>query len=143
MRIRVAGLLMVNNSILMVEHIKNGKTYWLLPGGGVNIGEEVKTALQRELKEELNLKCGINDLLFVVESLSARGDHIIQPTYRIEAENINEIELGVDKRVAAFDFFDQNKMASIVIYPDIKDELREYLNNEKISKKYFTKKWID
>ncbi len=143
MRIRVAGLLMVNNSILMVEHIKNGKTYWLLPGGGVNIGEEVKTALQRELKEELNLKCGVNDLLFVVESLSARGDHIIQPTYRIEAENINEIELGVDKRVAAFDFFDQNKMASIVIYPDIKDELREYLNNEKISKKYFTKKWID
>lgn len=143
MGIRVAGLLRVNNSILMVEHIKNGKTYWLLPGGGVNIGEEVKTALQRELKEELNLKCGVNDLLFVVESLSARGDHIIQPTYRIEAENINEIELGVDKRVAAFDFFDQNKMASIVIYPDIKDELREYLNNEKISKKYFIKKWID
>jgi ADP-ribose pyrophosphatase YjhB (NUDIX family) len=143
MGIRVAGLLRVNNSILMVEHIKNGKTYWLLPGGGVNIGEEVKTALQRELKEELNLKCGVNDLLFVVESLSARGDHIIQPTYRIEAENINEIELGVDKRVAAFDFFDRNKMASIVIYPDIKDELREYLNNEKISKKYFIKKWID
>ncbi len=143
MGIRVAGLLRVNNSVLMVEHIKNGKTYWLLPGGGVNIGEEVKTALQRELKEELNLKCGVNDLLFVVESLSARGDHIIQPTYRIEAENINEIELGVDKRVAAFDFFDQNKMASIVIYPDIKDELREYLNNEKISKKYFIKKWID
>jgi len=143
MGIRVAGLLRVNNSILMVEHIKNGKTYWLLPGGGVNIGEEVKTALQRELKEELNLKCGVNDLLFVVESLSARGDHIIQPTYRIEAENINEIELGVDKRVVAFDFFDQNKMASIVIYPDIKDELREYLNNEKILKKYFIKKWID
>lgn len=143
MRIRVAGLLMVNNSILMVEHIKNGKTYWLLPGGGVNIGEEVKTALQRELKEELNLKCGINDLLFVVESLSARGDHIIQPTYRIETENIDGIELGVDKRVTAFDFFDQNKITSIVIYPDIKDELREYLNNEKISKKYFIKKWID
>ena len=143
MGIRVAGLLRVNNSVLMVEHIKNGKTYWLLPGGGVNIGEEVKTALQRELKEELNLKCGVNDLLFVVESLSARGDHIIQPTYRIEAENINEIELGVDKRVAAFDFFDRNKMASIVIYPDIKDELREYLNNEKISKKYFIKKWLD
>ncbi len=143
MRIRVAGLLRVNNSALMVEHIKNGKTYWLLPGGGVNIGEEVKTALQRELKEELNLKCGVNDLLFVVESLSARGDHVIQPTYIIEAENINEIELGVDKRVVAFDFFDQNKMASIVIYPDIKDELREYLNNEKISKKYFIKKWLD
>ena len=143
MGIRVAGLLRVNNSVLMVEHIKNEKTYWLLPGGGVNIGEEVKTALRRELKEELNLKCAVNDLLFVVESLSARGGHVIQPTYIIEAENINEIELGVDKRVVAFDFFDQNKMASIVIYPDIKDELREYLNNEKISKKYFIKKWLD
>jgi ADP-ribose pyrophosphatase YjhB (NUDIX family) len=143
MRIRVAGFLNKNNTILMVEHFKEGKAYWLLPGGGVKLGENAETALKRELKEELNLDCSVNDLLFVVESYNDRGDHIIQPTYLIETGDIDLMAHGSDKRIKDFAFLDQDKIASSVIYPDIKQELKEYLVSKKINKRYIYKKWID
>ncbi len=143
MRVRVAGFLKVNSTVLMVEHFKEGKAYWLLPGGGVNLGESAKTALKRELKEELNLDCSVNDLLFVVESYNNRGDHIIQPTYLIETGDIDLLAPGADKRVKDFAFLDQDKITSRVIYPDIKQELKEYLVSKKINKRYIYKKWID
>ena len=127
----------------MVKHFKDEKAYWLLPGGGVNLGESAETALKRELKEELNLDCSVNDLLFVVESYNNRGDHIIQPTYLIETGNIELLAPGTDKRIKDFAFLDQDKIASAVIYPDIKQELNEYLVSKKIIKRYIYKKWID
>ena len=143
MRVRVAGFLKINDTVLMVEHIKEGKAYWLLPGGGVNLGEDAENALKRELKEELNLDCCVNELLFVVESQNDRGDHIIQPTYLIETANIDLLERGSDRRVKDFAFFDRDRIVSSVIYPDIKQELSDYLVSRKINKRYFYKKWID
>ena len=143
MRVRVAGFLKVNSTVLMVEHYKEGKAYWLLPGGGVNLGENAETALKRELKEELSLDCSVNDLLFVVESHTNNGDHIIQPTYLVETGNIDSLTRGSDKRIKGFAFLDQDKIDSSVIYPDIKQELKEYLVSIKINKRYIYKKWID
>ena len=143
MRVRVAGFLKVNSTVLMVEHYKEGKAYWLLPGGGVNLGENAETALKRELKEELSLDCSVNDLLFVVESCSNNGDHIIQPTYLVETGNIDSLARGSDKRIKGFAFLGQDKIDSSVIYPDIKQELKEYLVSIKINKRYIYKKWID
>ena len=127
----------------MVEHFKEGKVYWLLPGGGVDLGENVKTALIRELKEELNLDCSVKDLLFVAESYNNRGDHIIQPTYLVETGDIDFLSPGTDKRIKDFAFLDQSKIDSCVIYPDIKQELKEYLVSKKVNKRYIYKKWID
>jgi len=54
-RIRVSALLRWEARILLCRHEKGGKEYWLLPGGGVNSGESLVDALQRELTEEVGL----------------------------------------------------------------------------------------
>ena len=54
-RVRVAGILIENNKILLIEHLKKNKKYWLVPGGGVDWGESTAEALIREYKEETNL----------------------------------------------------------------------------------------
>ena len=54
-RLRVSALLRWNDGLLLCRHEKPGKEYWLLPGGGVNAGESLVDALDRELAEELGL----------------------------------------------------------------------------------------
>lgn len=54
-RIRVSALLRWQDRILLCRHEKPGKEYWLLPGGGVDSGESLVDALQRELLEEVGL----------------------------------------------------------------------------------------
>jgi ADP-ribose pyrophosphatase YjhB (NUDIX family) len=55
-RIRVSALLRWQGRILLCRHEKPGKEYWLLPGGGVDSGESLVDALQRELHEEVGLQ---------------------------------------------------------------------------------------
>ncbi|HET9545393.1 MAG TPA: NUDIX domain-containing protein, partial [Gaiellaceae bacterium] len=54
-RIRVSALLRREGRILLCRHEKPGREYWLLPGGGVNLGESLADALQRELTEEVGI----------------------------------------------------------------------------------------
>jgi ADP-ribose pyrophosphatase YjhB (NUDIX family) len=54
-RIRVSALLRWEDRILLCRHEKPGKEYWLLPGGGVNVGESLVDALHRELFEEVGI----------------------------------------------------------------------------------------
>ena len=55
-RIRVAALIRRGDSVLLCNHTKLGRSYWLLPGGGVEEGESLHEALLRELDEECSLR---------------------------------------------------------------------------------------
>lgn len=68
-RIRVAVVIVQDGKILLCQHEKNNRRYWLIPGGGVEFGETVAEAGARELKEEAGLDVQIGDLIFVQESI--------------------------------------------------------------------------
>jgi 8-oxo-dGTP diphosphatase len=57
-RVRVAALIRRGDSVLLLRHQKGTKSYWLLPGGGVEEGETLEQALARELAEE----CALTDV---------------------------------------------------------------------------------
>ena len=86
--IRVAGLLVHEGRIFMVEQGRGDERYWLLPGGGVQFGETLSDALRRELQEELGLRVGVQRLLAIVESISPEPDyakHVVHLIFEISA----------------------------------------------------------
>ena len=71
-RIRVSAILRWQNRILLCRHEKGERSYWLLPGGGVNSGESLVAALHRELLEEVGLRdeLPVEGPVAIVDSIS-------------------------------------------------------------------------
>lgn len=55
MRINVRAVIFNENNIALIYREKQGKTYYTLPGGGVEDDELLSHAVIREVKEELGL----------------------------------------------------------------------------------------
>jgi ADP-ribose pyrophosphatase YjhB (NUDIX family) len=53
-RLSIKGIILNDaGEILFVK--ESGRDWWDLPGGGMDHGEDIKTAITREMKEEVNL----------------------------------------------------------------------------------------
>jgi ADP-ribose pyrophosphatase YjhB (NUDIX family) len=65
---RVRGLLITpGGDLLTIRRIRPGEDpYWVLPGGGVEDGEELEAALVRELREEAAATAEIHSLLHIL-----------------------------------------------------------------------------
>jgi len=65
---RVAAVIIKDNKILLMRRFKNGKKYFVFPGGGVEENESIEDALIREIKEEFDIDISIERLLFQNEN---------------------------------------------------------------------------
>ena len=63
-RPRACAAVLHADRILMVQHRNGSRTYWTLPGGGVNRNESLGQAVAREVKEETGLDVSVGQLLF-------------------------------------------------------------------------------
>ena len=69
LRVRVNGILMRENQLLMVKHRGLGELgyFWSPPGGGVSFGQSLTGSLEREFLEETGLHVNVEKFLFVYE----------------------------------------------------------------------------
>ncbi|MDI6781250.1 MAG: NUDIX hydrolase [bacterium] len=129
--IRIAACILKDGKILMVRHKKGDKKYWLLPGGRIEYGETMIETLKREMIEETGLKINVGNLMFVSEAIPEDNHrHIVNMFF--EAEIIGgEMMLGNEEILDAVEFIDIDKIDEIIMYPLIKDELKQYICNGK------------
>lgn len=69
------------NEILLARHVKNGRSFWVLPGGSIEPGETPEEAAQREMCEESGLAIRIERLLFIDEPRDVGTVRIREPRY--------------------------------------------------------------
>jgi len=69
MRQRVAAIIIKDDKILLIRRFKDGKEYFVFPGGGIEKGESPEEVIVREAQEELGLKIEIEKLLFKINNL--------------------------------------------------------------------------
>ncbi len=56
MRVRAGAVLIEENRVALIERYRDGKHYFVFPGGGVNEGETLTEAVVREIDEETGLR---------------------------------------------------------------------------------------
>lgn len=135
-RVRVAGILIEDDKILLIEHLKKDKRYWLVPGGGVDWGESTAEALIREYKEETNLDISVEKFLFLSETIAPdKQKHVINLYFQIKVlkNSIENMQLGDEKNLIDLRFITKNEIENIKLYPNIKTQLIQLLNKEEIT----------
>lgn len=81
---RATAVIIDNDKILLIHRYKNGKDYWVLPGGGIKIGETPESALVREVKEELSLVVMRKKFLFTIQNNNRAEHHFLVQKYEGE-----------------------------------------------------------
>ena len=141
--IRVAGLLIHEGSILMVEQGRGDERYWLLPGGGVQFGETLSDGLRREFQEELGMRVGVQRLVAIVESISPEPDyakHVVHLVFEVSAPTEDLPEPQEDKVLTAR-FLSEFQLQSADVRPPISEFLSACVREIPSSPQYLGRRW--
>jgi ADP-ribose pyrophosphatase YjhB (NUDIX family) len=133
-RIRVSAILRWEDRLLLCRHEKPTRgEYWLLPGGGVNHGESLVEALQRELNEEVGIEdelpvegpVAIVDSIAPVRSFTAR--HIVHIIFAGDLSGRSlEAVTSQDAAVRGHRLFSTGELDDIVLHPPLQRFLRRW-----------------
>ena len=106
--IRVTGILIENNEILLVKQKLNDKRNWSLPGGKLERGETLEQGIIREMKEETGLDTEILNLLYLCD-VSKMNHTLLHITFLLRRVG-GEIELPSNQ-------FDDNPINDVKYVP--------------------------
>lgn len=81
MHVRVTGVVIEEDRILLLNQDTDTGRSWSLPGGKVEEGEPLATALVREMREETGLDVEPGRLLYVCDHLPGNGTHVVHLTF--------------------------------------------------------------
>ncbi len=109
MRHRVCAALIEEQQILMVELHTPSRTFWTLPGGGIERGETKEEAVMREVLEETHLHVTIERQLYEISI-----DQGTETCFLVRrAEHSPEPRLGIDPELP----LDQQELRTVRLRP--------------------------
>lgn len=95
--IRVYGLLISEESLLLSQENIYGSIYTKLPGGGLEFGEGTIECLQREFMEEANLAIRVEDHFYTTEEFVVSAFNpqmqVMSIYYKISCANLSPLSL--------------------------------------------------
>ena len=104
-QVRLTGVLILQNEILLVKQKVNKDRNWSLPGGRLEHGESVEEGIIREIKEETGIVVSVRKLLYLCDTIDSNppilhitflldyisGD-LTMPTNEFDKNPINDVK---------------------------------------------------
>ncbi|MBX2895875.1 MAG: NUDIX hydrolase [Cyclobacteriaceae bacterium] len=117
-RVRVCGICIADNQILLVDHSGLGTPhFWAPPGGGIQSGESAHAALVREFKEETGFQIEVCDFLFACEFIHLPL-HAIELFFEVKITGGTgstgfDPEMGNQQIIREVRFLDENEIRNL------------------------------
>ena len=119
-QIRVTGILIENDEILLVQQKVSAKRNWSLPGGRLECDETMQQGIVREMKEETGLDVEILRMLYVCDVevseytvlhitflLKKTDGKIMLPTNEFDENPIHDVKFVPIKELTQYGFSDK------------------------------------
>jgi ADP-ribose pyrophosphatase YjhB (NUDIX family) len=80
--VAVGGIVFKDGRVLLIRRGKEPSYgLWSIPGGAVNLGEELRAATRREVREECGIEIDVSDIVELLERVVRDSDDRIQYHY--------------------------------------------------------------
>jgi ADP-ribose pyrophosphatase YjhB (NUDIX family) len=148
-RIRVSAILRWQGRILLLRHEKPSGEVWLLPGGGVRLGESLVDALRRELWEETGLFDDGMDIplegpVAIIDSISPQKTtyrkHVVHVVFAADVTGSLEDVASQDDAVRGHRAFRMRELDSITLHPPIHRFLQRWQPGDPAT--YLGEMWV-
>lgn len=116
-QIRVTGVLVEDDKILLVKQKVSSKRCWSLPGGRLERGETLEEGIIREVEEETGLKTKVVKLLYICDKtdskiplihitflLERKEGEITLPTNEFDDNPIHDVQMVLIDNLTDFGF---------------------------------------
>lgn len=128
--------------ILLVQHRKANRYYWVLPGGRIEYGESFDQCGVRELKEETNLDIKFGKVVFLSEAIAPdRSRHIIN-IYATGEVLGGELRLGNEPMLADVAYKPIEELEKITLYPPVADKILKAYREGFSKLEYLGNLWV-
>lgn len=147
-RIRCTGLIIQDNSVLLVEYEDNG-IHYNLPGGGLEPGETVLEGVRREVFEETTAEVEVGPLAMMYEfaphkqsgDYEANLPHSLHLIFECTLKNgsVPKLPQNPDPNQVAVRWVPVEELDRVLLIPNINRQIQEYIwrrNNMELIEDY-------
>jgi ADP-ribose pyrophosphatase YjhB (NUDIX family) len=97
MRKKVLAVIIKDNKILLMRRVKNGRKFFVFPGGRIKIKENLELAVKRAIKQEFDIEIKIETFLFRLENKGRTEFYFLAKGYQGEPKISGEKRQIIDE----------------------------------------------
>jgi len=128
------ALIIRDGKVLASKMDWDGDIFYILPGGGQDVGELLTEAVKRECAEELGVEVEPKSLVFVIEGERGEAFHKIDVVFLCEyVKEIEGAEIKPDENQVGIEWLGISNLMDAPLYPKkLRSAIMGFHNNEPV-----------